>query len=351
MEDAKGFKWFIHNYGQESEINLLTIDLLWDFFCGKKKAGLNDDVSGVLNSYETLQPEKLTTDERRVLKTILLLQAISMRVTGSPLLVPNDQNVNLAFQGTDWSKSKAICIAQGMIQSGLLFEKPVAGGKTEYAVASAGSSQGLAPYKDKANEQTKTQTLIVNGALAGAVALPPSIAPRFITEATGHAGFASTLNALRQRSAPERFKAVLTFAMDDAEAQQIRQQILKTINMPTNELIFVECLTPMGHNLRGSMLTIWPSASTTRARTRARPPIMSSSQGTCSTSGRISWARAPLCSMTRTIRSASSWRRSPPCRMRSWPWIVRGILMRRSITGSTAPCTARTSWQVAWALA
>lgn len=251
MTDAKGFKWFINNYGVESEMNLLTIDLLWDFFCGKEKNGMNDDVRGVLDSYATLQSDKLRPEEQRVLKTILLLQAISMRVTGNELLVPNDQNVDLAFAGTDWQKGKAIAIANGLIDKNLLFKKPIAGGKFEYCVVNAGGGESVAPYRKKVVDETKTQGLIVNGGLAEAVVFPAAIKQRFLVDgnSTGYANFSATVQCLRQKPAVERFKVVITFAMTDIELQQIRQQILKTVNMPNNDIVFIESLTPMGKDL------------------------------------------------------------------------------------------------------
>ena len=87
MTDAKGFKWFINTYGPLDNQNLLTIDMLWDFFNGKGQNGLNDDVRVILDSYNLLQSDKLTPDEQRVFKTVLLLQAISQRISGVELLV------------------------------------------------------------------------------------------------------------------------------------------------------------------------------------------------------------------------------------------------------------------------
>ena len=251
MTDAKGFKWFINNYGPENDINLLTVDLLWDFFCGKEKNGMNDDVRGVLDSFGMLQSEKLLSEEQRVLKTILLLQAISMRVTGDKLLVPNDQNVDLAFSGTDWQKGKAIAIANGLIDKNLLFKKPVAGGKFEYCVVNAGGGESIGPYRDQVIKETSTQGLIINGNLPEAVVFPAQIKQRFLTDGnvTGYANFSATVQRVKQKAAVERFKVVITFAMTDTEVQQIRQQILKTINMPNNDILFIESLVPMGKDL------------------------------------------------------------------------------------------------------
>lgn len=76
MTDAKGFKWFINEYGPLDNTNLLTIDMLWDFFTGKDQNGLNDDVRVILDSFGLLKKGSLTPDQERVFKTVLLLEAI-----------------------------------------------------------------------------------------------------------------------------------------------------------------------------------------------------------------------------------------------------------------------------------
>ena len=57
MTDAKAFKWYINNYGPLDEKNLLTIDMLWDFFTGADHSGLNDDVRVILDSYNLLKKD------------------------------------------------------------------------------------------------------------------------------------------------------------------------------------------------------------------------------------------------------------------------------------------------------
>lgn len=260
MTDAKGFKWYINTYGPDHEQNLLTVDLLWDFFYGKGQNGMNDDVRGVLESYQTLQADKLTPDEQRVFRTVLLLQAVSLRVSGNELLTPNKENVDLAFAGTDWSKGKAVAIAEGLIDKGILFEKPVAGGKTEYCVVHGiGPEIKIAELIEKVKAETKTQALITNSEAplfdAMGICLPPAIAGRYIVEGTGQANFNATVQKMKALTRPERFKVIFTFAMNDAEQQQIHQQILKTVNMPGNDIFFVESLTPLGIDRLGQYAT------------------------------------------------------------------------------------------------
>lgn len=249
MTDAKGFKWFINNYGPMSDCTLLTVDLLWDFFYGKGQTGLNDDVRGILDNYSMLQGEKLIPDERRVMKTILLLQAVSIRVTGNELLVPDDQNVDLSFQGTDWNKGKALSIANGLIDKGLLFKKPVAGGKMEYCVVSAQGGDDIKKKRDEVIKDTKTQNLITAAKLGEAVVIPEAVKARYIVAESGFSGLPAAIAAMKNNHKMERFKVIVTIAMDEKEAAQIQQQITKQVNMSDNEIVFIETLSPMGKDL------------------------------------------------------------------------------------------------------
>ena len=253
MTDAKGFKWFISEYGVYTEPNLLTVDLLWDFFYGRERAGLNDDVRGVLECYNRLQGEKLLPEERRVFKVALLLEAISLRTDsktqGQELLVPTDENLDLAFAGTDWQKGKAIAFANGLVKKKMLFKQAIGGGKTKFTAVVLDSDDDIEKYREKVRKETNTQGLIVNGALLDALTLPPALKQRFVTDAAGYDRFTSTVKRMEQETPPERFPLLATFAMTDDEAQRTRQKIQQAANQSGNRLIFIETLTPMGNDL------------------------------------------------------------------------------------------------------
>ncbi len=250
MTDAKGFKWFIHNFGAQSDINLLTIDLLWDFFCGKQKMGLNDDVRGVLDSYGTLQIGKLTEDEKRVVKTILLFQAISLHISDD-LLAPNKKNVDMAFSGTDWGMGKAVNIANALVTKGILFNKPIAGGQEEYCVAIAGNGSDMAEYDKRAEKQTTTTNLITVGELQEAIDIPLSVKMRFLCDAgTGADSFRAACNRLNAKAGLHRFKVLPTFAMDDMEQERLESQIHELVSHMNDNWVVIQSLTPMGKDLR-----------------------------------------------------------------------------------------------------
>lgn len=250
MTDAKGFKWFINEYGPLDSTNLLTIDMLWDFFTGKDQNGLNDDVRVILDSFGLLKKGSLTPDQERVFKTVLLLEAISLRVGDVELLRSNEQNIDLAFAGTDWSKGKARNIAAGLCQQGLLFEKPVGNGLKEYTVANRDGDIGkINKLKVDICNSTKTQDLIVSADLMSAVQLPVAIRPRFVMEGAASSNLTPVSSKLSGQSKPNRFKIVVAFALNDTEAATIKNAILKAIVQPSNELFYIECLTPMGDDL------------------------------------------------------------------------------------------------------
>ena len=251
--DGIAFKSFINHYGPFSDPNLLTVDMLWNFFTSKGEIGLDDDVRGVLSNYSSLQGSQLLPDEQRVLKTLLLLQAVSLRVDEA-LLAPNDENLELSFMGTDWNKGKSLAVAKGLIDKGILFKKPVAGGGTEYCVVSVNSGGDIAKIREVVISETHTQGLIVAAELKNAVTFPAAVKARYISTETGFGGFISALNTMKNEHRPQRFKVIITFAMDDDEARQIRQQIIKQVNTPSNDIVFIETLTPMGKDLFGQYI-------------------------------------------------------------------------------------------------
>ncbi|WP_373241162.1 hypothetical protein [Mediterraneibacter gnavus] len=251
MTDAKAFKWFINNYGPLDRPNLLTIDMLWDFFYGKGQNGLNDDVRVILDSYSLLHSEKMTPDEQQVLKTVLLLQAISLRISDVDLLKPNEQNVDLAFSGTGWSKGKARSIAEKLVRDGILFKRTVGGGKSEYTIAnSTGDAVTIKKLKDTVIKETKTQDLITNADLIGAIMLPPAINGRYILNGAAYGNFTLAAAKLNSTSHSERFSVLVTFALNDDEAAQVKNQIVSSIKTGKHNLIYVDAgLSPMGEDL------------------------------------------------------------------------------------------------------
>jgi hypothetical protein len=68
-----------------------------------------------------------------VLKTVLLLQAISQNAGDSvELFIPNERNINNAFEGSDLDGSRAGRCAEKLVRDKVLFKKQLGGGKFQY---------------------------------------------------------------------------------------------------------------------------------------------------------------------------------------------------------------------------
>jgi len=95
---VKAFQWFIENTGPFDDHPLLTVDMLWNFFYEKGREYLTSDIRMILDSYP--QQQDLREDEKKVLKAILIMQAIDQRLGGSiDLFKATEQNLSYVFEG------------------------------------------------------------------------------------------------------------------------------------------------------------------------------------------------------------------------------------------------------------
>ena len=177
--NAKSFKWFIDSVGPLSNHNLLTVDMLWDFFCVQGKSGLTDSVRTILGAYNIVDNDRFDEDEKRVFKVILLLQSISNRVGNVELLKPNDQNVDLAFSGVSgWREYKGHAIADALEKKQVLFKRP-AGNRTEYVVAlNQNDNNEIDNLKEEIRKEKKTKNLVLDATLSAALKLPKALEAR-----------------------------------------------------------------------------------------------------------------------------------------------------------------------------
>ncbi len=134
-EGTKAFQWFIENTGPDDDYPLLTIDMLWNFFYEKGRDDLTSDIRMILDTFP--QQQNLRDEEKRVLKTILIMQAIDKRLGGTiELLKPTEQNISYAFEGIS-SGLDVTCknIAKALNQKGILVLNPIGDNKYAYGAA------------------------------------------------------------------------------------------------------------------------------------------------------------------------------------------------------------------------
>lgn len=152
-DEIKGFQWFIDNYGPLDENPLLTVDMLWEFFYDKGKEYLAHDIRSILDYYQRAANQKLDSEQKRVLKTVLLLQAISQYAGDSvELFIPNEKNINNAFEGSDLEGQASRCADQ-LVRDKVLFSKSLGGGKFQYAAYSNEMDVDVKPFEDQIDKK------------------------------------------------------------------------------------------------------------------------------------------------------------------------------------------------------
>lgn len=179
-DEIKGFQWFIDNYGPDDDNPLLTIDMLWEFFYDKGKEYLSHDIRSILDCYSRAATKQLDDNEKRVLKTVLLLQAISQKVGDSvELFIPNEKNINNAFEGSDMDGGAAGRCTEKLVRDEVLYKKPLGGGMFQYsALINVGDMAAIDKFKEEVKRKT-TSALINEGQLSEAVSLGGALKLRY----------------------------------------------------------------------------------------------------------------------------------------------------------------------------
>lgn len=250
-DDVKGFQWFIDNYGPLDEWNLLTIDMLWDFFYEKGKEHLSSDVRTILDSYSRQKTQDLTEEEQKVFKTILLLQSISEKVGDSvELFIPNDKNVSNAYDGTELESGRAVSIADKLVREEVMYKKQTGLNKFQYStMINAGDATAVEKFKKEFAENKKTQDLITEGTLSEVLSLSGALKLRYVTRTATVDNFKRVLNELRnqENKYTNNIMAVVTYAKNDDESTALVKMIQEYCKTSECEIVFVDAsLTPFG---------------------------------------------------------------------------------------------------------
>jgi len=252
-DDVKGFQWFIDNYGPFDDWNLLTIDMLWDFFYEKGKEHLSQDIRTILDSYSRQKTEELTEEEQKVFKTVLLLQSISQKVGDSvELFIPNNKNISNAYDGTELELGRSVSIAEKLVKDEVLYKKPTGLNKMQYsAMVNAGDSMAVEKFKKEFIENKKTQDLIVEGSLMDIFSLSGALKLRYVMRTATVENFKRIVNELKNQE--DKYKnnipLVVTFAKNETESTSLTKMIQNYCKNTENEfeIVFIDTsLTALG---------------------------------------------------------------------------------------------------------
>ena len=252
-DELKGFQWYIDTHGPYDNNPLLTIDELWDFFYVKGKEYLAHDIRGILDYYNAVKEQNLSTDQRRVLKAVLLMQAISQKVGSSvDLFVPNVDNINHAFEGSDLDQELAGRLAIGLDKEKILYQQPIGGGKYQFAARmSVTDDAEIEELIDKMRKKT-TIELVNQGDISEAIVLTGALKVRFHIECASASDLKIKANKLRdlESSLGNKLMAIITFARDDKESISIGKMIDELLKDHSYNIIFIDTsATPLGNDL------------------------------------------------------------------------------------------------------
>lgn len=252
-DEIKGFQWFIDNCGPFDENPLLTIDMLWDFFYEKGKEYLSTDIRNILECYSRAATKNLDKNESRVLKTVLLLQAISQR-TGDTveLFIPDEKNVNNAFEGSDMANDEASRLADKLVRDDVLYKKQMGGGKFQYtAMVNSGDSAAIEKLKEELRKKSTT-SLVNEGDVISAISLGGALRLRYSLKHASTGDFKNTINVMRNQegSMDNKIMAVMTYAKDDSESAVVQKQIQEALADGSYHMVFIDAsITPLGTDL------------------------------------------------------------------------------------------------------
>ena len=253
-DEIRGFQWFIDNYGPEDDNPLLTIDMLWEFFYDKGKEFLARDIRSILDYYTRSGNQKLENDERRVLKTVLLLQAISQHAGDSvELFIPNEKNIDNAFEGSDLESAASRC-AEKLVRDRVLFKKQLGGGKFQYnAYVNEVSGAELDKFKEEIDKKSTTslitEQLVDKSTVTEAITLSGALRLRYELRYVSGTDFDMQIKQLRnqERSFENKIIAVVCFAKDDNESVAIGKKIRDALKDGSYHMVFIDAtLTPFG---------------------------------------------------------------------------------------------------------
>lgn len=249
-ENIKAFQWYIDNVSPADENPLLTIDMLWDFFYEIGKENLAYNIRAILDYYpRIITTKKITSEEKRVLKSILLLQAISTELHESvELFHANDKNLSNAFEGSDLENNRSVSCAEKLVRDGILYKKRMQGDKTVFAVLTGEMDANKIDEQKKKIETTNTSNLIQEGNLNECLQLPKSLQLRYDVVFVGTTDIEqksrnAIANALENK---RKIYAVMAFAKDNNEAAIINRKIRDIISKnPDTSVVFIDTTKSM----------------------------------------------------------------------------------------------------------
>lgn len=226
-EDVQAFQWFIDRFDFNSTNPFVTVDMLWNFFYETGSQKLADGIKEVLNCYTPKLNKELLADEKRVLKVILLLQAISERMTGNrDIFLPNNRNLSLAFEGTDLEFT-APKIAAKLLNDHVVTRTPLTGDVFSYCCKSTGPDFDTTQFIPLAKQKTtKDMSFMTGSNLRSTIEFTGALKLRYSLAYSTLSDFDTEIKKAHNPSTTSnKLYAVATIARDSAESGALKKKI------------------------------------------------------------------------------------------------------------------------------
>jgi hypothetical protein len=242
-DDVHAFQWFIDNYDSKSPNPFVTVDRLWSFFYETGSQKLASGIRDVLSCYTPKLDKELLEDEKRVLKVILLLQAVSERMTGNrDVFLPNNKNLTLAFEGTDleFSASK---IAAKLLNDHVVTRTPLTGDVFSYCCKNTGPIVDITQFIPQAKaKSTKDMTFMTGSNLRNIFELTGVLKLRYSLAYATLSDFDSEIKKANNPSeTSNKLYAVATIGRDSAESGAVKKKIENFFeNNPASNAIVID---------------------------------------------------------------------------------------------------------------
>lgn len=256
-EDAHAFKWYIKTHSPENG-DVLGVDLLWEYFyeTGKTlrgtgetgKSNLDAQVRAILEVYPD-KSGKLLADEKRVLKTILMFQALAKKLNNPPEFLATEENLRLAFEGIDALESgKGITIANKLVNTDkILFVDEVNGKRVYQAPMATGGRdlQEIEKLKQHYLDTTKTKDLLKDWQREEVLRLSRPLEERFDIRISGPDSFKLVLGQLlAQDSKNYKMRAMIVIGHNSLDAVVARTAIDEALAEPrSSNVVFIDACT------------------------------------------------------------------------------------------------------------
>lgn len=242
-DELKGFQWYIDNFGPYSENPFLTIDMLWGFFYDNGKNDLSQNIRQILDRYVNLS-KQLDDEECKVLKTVLLFQAISLSAGDQvDMFLPNAKNLDLAFEGTDFENGQAVKCAEKLVRDKILYKKTLKDDSFLFSVLTGEMDANQIEKKKVEYEGRTTSSIIKSGQFDDTIELPFDLKLRFKIDYAACTDFDSVAKKSINSAADDNrhFYIVACFSKTATESIAMSKKLSEMrAKNPDSEVIFID---------------------------------------------------------------------------------------------------------------